>query len=86
MNIIEDTHITLIGIPFKKEANSLLLFVITNIREKVCRVSIPVHIYNSLVHSITLLKLPTLVQEKTTQNISHRLIFLNVTQPSTYFS
>ena len=46
--IIEDTHLTLIGILSKVEANNSLFFAITNIREKICRVSIPVHIYNSL--------------------------------------
>ena len=50
--IIEDTHLTLAAIPFKVEANnSLICFAITNIREKTCRVSVPVHIYNSLVCS-----------------------------------
>ena len=48
--IIEDTHLTLEGIPFKVEANnSSNFFAITNIREKNCRVSVPVHIFNSLV-------------------------------------
>ena len=48
--IIEDAHLTLIGILSKVEANnSLFFFVITNIREKICRVSVPVHIYNSLL-------------------------------------
>ena len=50
MTIIKDTHLTLIGIPSRVEANnSLNFFAITNIREKNCRVSVPVHIYNSLV-------------------------------------
>ena len=43
----EDTHLTLIGILPKVEANNF--FAITNIREKICRVSVPVHIYNSLI-------------------------------------
>ena len=51
--IIEDTHLTLIGIPSKLEANnSLVFFVITNIREKISRVSVPVYIYNSLMLQI----------------------------------
>ena len=33
-NIIEDTHITLIGIPFKKEANNSLLFLSLQTYEK----------------------------------------------------
>ena len=47
--IIEDTHLTLAVIPFKIVANdSLIFFTISNIREKSCQVSVPVHIYNSL--------------------------------------
>ena len=43
MNIIEDTHLTLAVIPFKVEANnSFNFFAITNTREKICRVSVPV--------------------------------------------
>ena len=49
-SIIEDIHLTLIGILSKAEANnSLIFFAITNIREKNYRVSVPVHIYNSLM-------------------------------------
>ena len=41
--IIEDTHLTLAVIPFKVEVNNSLIFLaITNIREKNCRVSVPV--------------------------------------------
>ena len=46
--IIEDAHLTPAVIPFKVEATTLYFFAITNIREKSCRVSVPVHIYNSL--------------------------------------
>ena len=55
--IIEDAHLTLVGNPFKAEAKiSLILFAITNIREKTCRVSVPVKIYNSLNDSFRALK------------------------------
>ena len=47
--IIEDTHITLAGISFKVEANNTV--AITNIREKNCRVFVPVRIYNFLNQS-----------------------------------
>ena len=48
--IIEDTHLTLIGISFKVEANdSLIFFLLQTYEKKVCRVSVPVHIYNSLI-------------------------------------
>ena len=40
--IIEESHLTLTGIPFN--------FYISNIREKIFRVSVPVHIYNSLLY------------------------------------
>ena len=40
--IIEDTHLTLAVIPFKVEANNSNFFANTNIREKICRVSVPV--------------------------------------------
>ena len=41
--IIEDTHLLLAAILFTVEANySIVFFAITNIREKNCRVSIPV--------------------------------------------
>ena len=46
--IIKDTHLTLMGILSKVEANNSLIFAITNIQEKICRVSVPVHNYNSL--------------------------------------
>ena len=39
--IIEDTHLTLAVIPFKAEAKNSLFFAITNIQEKICRVSVP---------------------------------------------
>ena len=40
--IIEDTHLTLAVIPLKVGANnSLIFFAITNIWEKICRVSVP---------------------------------------------
>ena len=39
--------------PFKNRGKQLLnFFAITNIREKICRVSVPVHIYNSLIWTI----------------------------------
>ena len=49
MTIKKDTHLTLAGIPFKAETdNSLTFFAITDIREKNCRVSVPVYIFNFL--------------------------------------
>ena len=41
--VVEDTHLTRAVIPFKVGANnSLIKIAITNIREKICRVSVPV--------------------------------------------
>ena len=40
MTIIKNTHLTLAVIPFKVEANNNF-FAIRNIREKICRVSVP---------------------------------------------
>ena len=40
---VEDTHLTLKAIPFQVGVNnSLNLFVVTNIRGKICQVSVPV--------------------------------------------
>ena len=56
--IIEDTHLTLEGIPFKVEANSSLIFLpLQTYEKKICRVSVPVHIYNSLIRWSVYIKL-----------------------------
>ena len=48
--IIEDTHLTLAGIPFNVETNnSLILLPLQIYKKKISRVSVPVYIYNSLV-------------------------------------
>ena len=40
--VIEDTHLTLAVVPFEVGVNNyLIFFVIINIREKICRVSVP---------------------------------------------
>ena len=50
MTIIEDTHLALIDIPSKVEANNSLIFLpLQTYERKICRVFVPVHIYNSLV-------------------------------------
>ena len=38
----EDTHLTLAAIPFQAGVNNTLIFAITNMRGKNCRVSVPV--------------------------------------------
>ena len=46
---VKDTHLTLAVIPFQVGINILLIFsVITNKREKICQVSIPLKSINSL--------------------------------------
>ena len=48
--MIEDTHLTLIGFLSKVEANNFLIFLpLQTYEKKICRVSVPVHIYNSLM-------------------------------------
>ena len=48
MTGIEDTHLTPAVLLFQVEVNNALFFAIIDIREKICRVSVPVGIYNSL--------------------------------------
>ena len=58
--IVEDTYLTLIGFLSKVEANNSLIFLPLQTNEKKsCWVSVPVHIYNSLVGSLFDLELHT---------------------------
>ena len=56
--IIEDTHLTLAGIQFKVEANNSLIFCHYKHTRK--KVSVPVHIYNSLSLYMYVRELPAL--------------------------